>query len=252
MVERRVALQQAPQRGRGRDADVGHERHARLDLAAVGIATLADEQVVGRQLARLLPRPFDAAEGVRQPVARALAQQRLDQAREVARVRGQAARLEPVLRDLFLDLAVDGRVDELLDAGGRLSRDRPRSFAWGQPLIQAATAEVERPSPARLPRRRGPRSGYRAAGSRVRRRAARSSHSRPSGKSVSSWSRRRTLVHFEERLVEPLEPCLEDLAGVGRRDALHLDLVLGDAVPGRLRDDVARRDRPAASASRPR
>ena len=115
VVGRLVVLQQAPQRGRGRDADVGHEQDARGDLAAVGLAALADEQVVGRQLGPLLLRPLDAAEGVRQAVALALPEQRLDQARQVARVRGQAPRLEPVLGDLLLDLAVDRRVDRGLD-----------------------------------------------------------------------------------------------------------------------------------------
>src|SRR5262249_2810559 len=120
MVDRIVLLQQAPQGRRGREADIGDERYARLDFPTVGLAPLAHEQVVGRQFPRLLPRPFAAAEGVLQPVARAMAQQRLHQAREIARVWGEAPGLEPVLCDLLLDLAVDRRVDEALDVAPRL------------------------------------------------------------------------------------------------------------------------------------
>jgi hypothetical protein len=46
------------------------------------------------------------------------------------------------------------------------------------------------------------------------------------------------LVDLDEWLVEPLQSRLEDLAGVGPRHPLQVDLVLGDPVPGRFGDHV--------------
>ena len=43
-------------------------------------------------------------------------------------------------------------------------------------------------------------------------------------------------LDLQERVVEPLQPSLEDLSGIGERNAIQLDLVLGDPVPGGLRD----------------
>ena len=184
-----VLLQQPPQRGRRREADVGHERHARLDLAAIGVALLADEQVVRRQFGpsssvRSTPRTCKATRRPR------TAQQRLDQSREVARVRRQASRLQPVLRDLLLDLAVDGRVDEGLDSDSRLpgSRDGRHTRPALDPGPAAEASDLacssSQASRAQFRMSRG-RNSSPSAEPLV-------SQSRPSGKRVSLWSRRRT------------------------------------------------------------
>src|SRR5262249_4266390 len=101
-----------------REPDVGHEQDARGDLAPVGLPPLADEQVVRRELAPLLLRPLDTAEAVRQALAPALPEQRLDQPSPVARVPGQATRVEPVLRDLLGDLPAAHAVARVLDPPG--------------------------------------------------------------------------------------------------------------------------------------
>ena len=111
MVGRFLVFEQPLQGGRCREADVGHEQDARAHLPSIGFPAFANPQVVGRQSPRLFLQPLEASEGVRQAVAGTMSQQRADQTGQVARVGREAPALQPVLADLFLDLAIDDSVD---------------------------------------------------------------------------------------------------------------------------------------------
>ena len=176
-------------------------RHARRDLAAVGLPTLADEQVVGRQLARLLLRPLDAAEGVGQPVARALPSS--DSTRP-ARLPASGGRLPGWSRCCATCSSILRSTAASMAASISLRRQfirehRVPSAVWPS-LDPGVASQASDLPPARLPRRRGPRSGCRGAGIRVPRRAAPPARPGPAGRACPRGRRRRTVVHFDERL----------------------------------------------------
>ena len=145
--------------------------------------------------------------------------------------------MQPVLRDLFLDLAIDRRIDEFFDIDRLSVASRRALRPCGHFLIQTAP-----PTSATF-------ACSSSQASRAQLRISRERNSTPSPsrslEPIATQREERILVQsttnvfqFDEWLVEAFETCLEDLAGIGRRDAIHLDLVLGDAIPGGLRDDT--------------